>query len=109
MPNNLPTMSGSSTIKIAAMAGLANHAILAKIDKLRELNVGAVIPLPQASPDPALATSVDAKAESARRRRRSVLREELRPRKPDGLLLPARRRALYPLRDADYLLPRARV
>lgn len=62
MRNNLPTMSGSSTTKTASMAGLANHAILAKIDKLRELNVGAVIPLPQVSPHPALTTSVDAKA-----------------------------------------------
>ncbi len=27
--------------------GLGNQAILAKIDKLRELNVGSMIPLPQ--------------------------------------------------------------
>lgn len=33
---------------VAAMeTGLGNQAILAKIDKLRELNVGSMIPLPQ--------------------------------------------------------------
>jgi hypothetical protein len=28
-------------------AGLGNQAVLTKIDKLRELNVGTIIPLPQ--------------------------------------------------------------
>ena len=107
--NHPLTMNSPSSTKTVGMGGLGNHATLEKIDKLRELNVGAVIPLPQVSPDPALPTQVVAKAEPARRRRRPVLREELCSRKSDRLLLPPRRRTLYPLRDTDHLLPRPRV
>ncbi len=32
---------------VVAETGLGNQVMLSKIDKLRELNVGAVVPLPQ--------------------------------------------------------------
>lgn len=41
------TMSYHYTTMVSKEAGLGNQTILAKIDKLRELNVGTIIPLPQ--------------------------------------------------------------
>jgi hypothetical protein len=38
--------------------GLGNQTLLAKIDKLRELNVGTIVPLPQVSATYCLSTSL---------------------------------------------------
>src|SRR4051812_20083450 len=49
---NMGSTADSSSVKIKQESGgLGNQALLEKIDKLRALNIGAEIPLPQVRPD----------------------------------------------------------
>ena len=86
---------------------LGHQVMLSKIDKLRELNVGSIIPLPQASRQRQLTTPVV--NAPARRCRRPVLGQELCPRKPHWLFVPARSRPMHALRNANYLRSRCYV
>lgn len=41
---------GVGDTKDDTLSGLGNRVLLSKIDSLRELNVGAIVPLPQVRP-----------------------------------------------------------
>lgn len=86
--------------------GLGNKTVLDKVDKLRALNVGMNVPLPQVSLcQPAgiimLTRSV------AHRGRRSVVWKVFCPGEPNRIFLPTSRGALYSLRHSDHLSSRA--
>jgi hypothetical protein len=87
--------------------GLGNQTLLSKIDKLRETNVGSIVPLPQVRQSCApRAAYGHLTCRIAHRGRRPIVRKKLRPREPDWLLVPPCSRPVYSLCYADNLCPR---